>query len=56
MTYWWRLLFMYIEKFEDTERVIRSRKWNGRQCNGQKKGKDKSPNNDLQNTIKKTKD
>lgn len=43
-------------KFEYSERVIRSRKWNGRQYNSQKRKRKKRPNYDLQNTIKKTKD
>jgi len=44
------------EKFEDTKRVIRSRKSKkNRQCND-KHEKNKTKNNDLQNTTQKTKD
>ena len=43
-----------VKQFEDTRVVIRSRKSKDRQCNCQKK-KDKMSNNDLQNTIQKTK-
>jgi len=43
------------EKFEDTKGVTRDLKWKVRQCNGQKE-KDNRTNNDLQNTIQKTKD
>jgi hypothetical protein len=43
------------EKFEDTKRVIKSRKSKDRQYNGQNKNI-KMTNNDLQNTTEKTKD
>ena len=43
------------EKFEDTKGVIRSRKSKDRQYNYQKK-KNKSSNDDLQNTTETTKD
>ena len=46
---------IYKEEFKDTKGVIRSRKSKDRQHNGQKK-RDKEINNDLQNTIQKTKD
>ena len=42
------------EKFEDTKRVIRSRK--SRKTNGQKKKGQKDTCNNLQNTTQKTKD
>ena len=42
------------EKFEDTKGVIKRRKSQGRQYNGQKKNKWIS--NDLQNTTQKTKE
>jgi len=43
------------EKFEDTKGVIRKRNSKGKQYNDQEK-KDKTRNNDLQNTRQKTKD
>ena len=49
------LLYLLVRKFEDTKRVIRSRKWKDRQHNGQKK-KVKSTNNDLENIKQNTKD
>ena len=45
---------IYKEEFEDTKGFIRSRKSKDRRHNGQKK-RDKGINNDLQNTIQKTK-
>jgi hypothetical protein len=49
------MLFLYIEKFEDTKEEIRnSQLKKDRQRNGQKK-KDKRTNNHLQNTTQKTK-
>ena len=49
------MLFLYIEKFEDTKEEIRNSQWKkDRQRNGQKK-KDKRTNNHLQNTTQKTK-
>jgi hypothetical protein len=49
------LLYLLVRKFEDTKRIIRSRKWKDRQHNGQKK-KIKSTNNDLENIKQNTKD
>jgi hypothetical protein len=46
---------MIYEEFEDTNGIIRSRKSQNRQNNGQKK-KYKRTNNDVQNTTQKSKD
>ena len=47
------LLFFFVnKKFKDTKEVIRNCKLKNRQYNGQKK-KEKSTNNDLQNTTQK---
>ena len=47
------LLFFFVnKKFKDTKGVIRNCKLKNRQYNGQKK-KEKSTNNDLQNTTQK---
>ena len=42
------IILLIYTLFEDSKGVIRSRKSEDRQCNGQKK-KDKRTNNDLQN-------
>jgi hypothetical protein len=57
MNVWWAITSIIISygKFEDTERVIRSRKSKtDRQHNGRKK-KDKRTNNDQQNMTQKIK-
>jgi len=46
---------IYKEEFEDTKGVIRSRKSKDRKHNGQMK-RNKRINNDLRNTLQKTKD
>jgi len=56
--YRWFICVNYniLEKFKETKQVIRSRKSKkDRQYNDQKK-KDNRTNNDLQNTVQKTKD